>query len=110
MLSKFHLTAPVAQRLAHRAYNRTTTFMLMSRSCEERDGRGFNPLLEHIFLFLLTIFFIKKYPCPSANKPDQLFEKKAVKYLVYVIRIDLKLKPAIGDSSRFVYAFKNQHP
>lgn len=48
--------APVAQRLALRAYSRVTTIWLYhkSRSCEERDGRGFKPLLEH---FVFSYFF-----------------------------------------------------
>lgn len=46
--------APVAQRLALRAYSRISTIWLYhkSRSCEERDGRGFKPLLEHFAFFL----------------------------------------------------------
>lgn len=44
--------ALVAQRLALRAYSRMTTMVIpKSRSCEERDGRGFKPLLEHLSFF-----------------------------------------------------------
>lgn len=31
--------------------------MPKSRSCEERDGRGFKPLLEHLFSFSFFFFF-----------------------------------------------------
>ena len=46
----------MAQRLALRAYSRMTTMVIpKSRSCEERDGRGFKPLLEHLSFFFSTI-------------------------------------------------------
>lgn len=49
---RFLASAPVAQWLALRAYSRLTTLVIpKSRSCEERDGRGFKPLLEHLSFF-----------------------------------------------------------
>lgn len=56
--SRFLAGAPVAQWLALRAYSRVTTMVIpKSRSCEERDGRGFKPLLEHLSFFLLNFKF-----------------------------------------------------
>ena len=67
---RFFADAPVAQWLALRAYSRFTTMDIpKSRSCEERDGRGFKPLLEHLFSFFfffslfsfrLSLFY---FPC-----------------------------------------------
>lgn len=85
-----------------------------SRSCEERDGRGFKPLLEHLsFLqfffsfgfFMEVIFFFK----PLSHQ-KLLFLKKSRTSSVQSTSIDLYLRTTIGFSAGSVLISSSSSP